>query len=270
MTGGSFSVSQDGLLVRKREIEELGNRVHHLNGHLSRLEGSRNILLKTKYETEAGLSEMHQLKSALQEDLFRASSALQSAVQKLQSTEQLLDRMNLEIGQLNETRSAFQDDLLQIKSMLQAKNKLLIDGRAEIEKEVDSLQQFQKEMDLMTNQLNGCLIELAEHKEKARAFEAEKKSVETRIEMLREKEMNLKLDLKSIEEKQRDAAGCISELQLIEIALIHQLQSEAEEKNGVKKMREILSERIRSVKKRSAGADIQIRAVKRPGTSVGA
>jgi chromosome segregation protein len=247
MSGGSVSAQHEGLLVRKREIEELGNRVHDLTGKLTELNKKRDGLRITKEGIESQLISNKDSQAELQKRLYEAVSNLQTSSHQLKTIEQRVIRMQTEMNQLDETRQTFRSDLLKSSQELTIKNTVLKDVRAEVEKEVEDLQLFQKQLDSLVESMNRYQVELAELKEKARALEYEKESVESRINLLESKQAAVIAELKMMEIKRSDRTKRINDLMTAEKKLNEQLQSEVAKKGELKLTKDGLQNQIRRI-----------------------
>ncbi|SMP47038.1 chromosome segregation protein SMC [Anoxynatronum buryatiense] len=226
MTGGSVSAQQDGLLVRKREIEELGNEIHQLAEKRNLAESHIEKLKIKRSSIKAHLMEQRQEKTQREHQLVKCEGEMDHLQQQISLLTQRIQRFNQEQEQLSDHLKNLGNELKQLREELDDKEKELAGVRAEVEREVALQQQLLSQLNELKNIAGEHQVALAAHREKNKALEAEKKNVETRHQSQKMRELQLLKDIEETSSKQTDTHNAMQELKGKETVQNNKLKEE--------------------------------------------
>lgn len=247
MTGGSVSQQQDGLLVRKREIEELGNQIHSFTNKLSDLELKRKMAADEKNSIMRELIEQKQLLTQKEQSLFRMESELESSNKQCEGMRQQLTRMQTEHEQLTDHTNNMKTDVDSILCELHSKEQNLADVRADVEREVNMQQQLQNQFDELSHQYNKIQIESAGYREKEIALTSALKSIYGRLEMIERREKSMTEEMLNYQCREESLTKEINDLLEKNLQLDLEKEEKVVERQRVEQLKENCQIQLKSL-----------------------
>ncbi|MDW7672307.1 MAG: chromosome segregation protein SMC [Bacillota bacterium] len=238
MTGGSVSHQQDGLLVRKREIEELGNQIHELAAKRNDLETRREQLMEDQGRLMSLLHERKQELSQEEQTAVRVESDSQGFARQLEEQRHQQQRLEDEKKQLSLHIGDLISDTQHLHNKLTEKEKTLADVRADVEKEATTQRLMQQQMEQLSQLLNQLQVEIAEHNEKGKSLATERTASEDRLQMISKKQKTMDQEAQSIDERE---AAISKEMEVLAVSiqqLLETIEEEQKKEQQLKKMKE--------------------------------
>ena len=224
MTGGSVSAQQDGLLVRKREIEELGNEIREL-AEKRTLAETHMTTLKTQQNTIKNKQlELGQKKTQQEHQAVKREGEVDHLQQQTALLTQRLQRFNHEQNQLTDQLNHLGNELHQLRKELEEKEAALAGVRAEVEREVALQQSLMSQLDELKNLASKQQITLAAYREKTKALKSEKQSVESHRDSLKTKKSHMLQELDETKNRQNETANIMQEIKATEIVQKNRLE----------------------------------------------
>ncbi len=178
MTGGTSTKLPEGLLVRKREIEELGKEIHELAAKKKDKEKIKLELDTKRKESNQLLQEKKRLLTNLQEQNVRLESTCLNLKNQMSEKEYRFQLLQDEKDQLSDHLKQLSDDIGKLENSLKEKEETLINVQRNMDLELNEQQVIKNEISDLTKRLNTHQIEMAEMTEKEKAILSEISLVE--------------------------------------------------------------------------------------------
>jgi chromosome segregation protein len=249
MTGGSVSHQQDGLLVRKREIEELGNQIHELSAKRIDLETRREHLMEDQIRMMNLLHAKKQELSQEEQTAVRVESDSLGLMRQLEEQQHYHQRLEDENKQLSLHMDDLTSDSLYLHNKLTEIEKTLADVRADVEKEATTQQLMQQQLEQLSQLLNQQQVEMAEQSEKGKSLGAEKTASEDRLQMIGKRQKIMEQEAQSIDERE---AAISQEMEVLAASiqqLLETIEEEQKKEQHLKRMKEDRQQAVKALRK---------------------
>ncbi|RQD70357.1 MAG: chromosome segregation protein SMC [Tindallia sp. MSAO_Bac2] len=181
MTGGSNSKQQDGLLVRKREIEEIGHRMHQLQETIADVSGRKDSIEKMVIHSKAQLEDWRVKLDHLEKQEIRIDSSLDSmdtAINELLRTEKRLKSEEMDLEKNHEHLMAEEQ---KISDEMEKTEEKIESERWEVENDIQTLKTEEKQLEALQARDTDFRVEVAELREKKQSVDREKRELEDQL-----------------------------------------------------------------------------------------
>ena len=197
MTGGSNSKQRDGLLIRKREIEEIGHQMHQLqetvNNGSKKLEAAEKQVAQSKALLEEWRSQLEEL----EKKEIRIESSLDSVKNTLKELERSEQRLKSEEADLKKNHEYLNTEEEKILTNMKETETKIESERWEVENEIQLLKAEEKELETLQSKDTDLRVQVAELREKSQSVQKEKKEQEAQM-----KHYHLRIDQLNQQKKQ--------------------------------------------------------------------
>ncbi len=257
MTGGTSTKQPEGLLVRKREIEELGKEIHDLAAKKKAVETIKLDLENKLKEINQMVQEKKKSLLSYQEQNVRLESGCLNLKNQISEKEYRYQLLQDEKNQLSEHLKQLSDDIRNLEKNLSEKEEALINVQRNLDIELSEQQIIKNEISALTKRVNTQQIEIAEMTEKEKAILSEIALVEQLHDSVVDRIRIIGEETRVVLSKQEQVLKCIEEDKEKEKAIGLELNYTTKKQDEIKhliqtcqqKMKNLLSEHDKVAKK---------------------
>lgn len=209
MTGGSHSKQQDGLLLRKREIDELSHEVCRIQKKLENESGKMESIQKQVFQCKSLLEDLHKQLDELEKQDIRIASFVDNLCINVKELEGASQRLNSEKKDLEKNLSYLGSEEEKILLHREEIEKRIEAERGAVDKEIQVLKVEEENLETMLDKNTSLRVEMAEFREKNVSFQNEKKELVARKEQEYLKKEQIQVQIIQIK---KDLQGVSNEL----------------------------------------------------------